>query len=554
MRKTSPFTKNRCSHTPLFATLRRIMRLASLANQPHAAPVDELLEMHAAQRRAFLKAGVGAAGVWVTAGLMSSAGLTACSNPRRDGPRVVIVGAGIAGLNAAYVLKKAGVRADVYEASSRSGGRMLSARDLLAPGLVTELGGEFIDSSHVDILTLAQEFGLTLLDRQADSEANLRTAYFFGGRHYSERQVVEAFRPLATRISKDAATLGEVIDYKNPGNAVALDKLSVGAYLDKIGAHGWVRQFLKVAYITEYGLDEGEQSALNLITMISTDVSAGKIQVFGDSDERYKISGGNASITEHLTQRLGGQVQFGYRLEALHRRATGYTLSFQTPNQSVRDVHADYVLLTLPFSVLREVRIMLDLPHYKTQAIQELGYGTNAKILVGTTQRLWRKLTYSGEVFSDQPFQFAWDNSQGQAGVAGGLTLFSGGKAGVEVGHDTPEHQANRLMAGMERVFPGVRATLTSKVARHHWPSAPYSKGSYACYRPGQWTTIAGAEFEPVGNLYFAGEHCSTDFQGFMNGGAETGRRAAQALLAVVGKTRVATAYDISRRELGSSD
>ena len=541
MRKTSPFTKNRCSHTPLFASLRRIMRLASLANPPHSAPVDELLEMHAAQRRAFLKNSVGA-GVWATTGLMSSAWLTACGSPRHDDPRVVIVGAGIAGLNAAYVLKKAGVHAHIYEAGSRSGGRMLSARNLLAPGLVTELGGEFIDSSHADILTLAQEFGLTLLDRQADSEANLHTAYFFGGRHYSERQVVEAFRPLAKRISKDAATLGAVIDYKNPGNAVALDTLSVGAYLDKIDAHGWMREFLKVAYITEYGLDEGEQSALNLINMISTDVSAKKIQVFGDSDERYKINGGNASITEHLTQRLGDQVQLGYRLEALHRRGTGYTLSFQTPNQSLRDVRADYVLLALPFSVLREVRMTLDLPNHKTKAIQELGYGTNAKMLLGTTQRLWRKLAYSGEVFSDQPFQFAWDNSQGQAGVAGGLTLFSGGKAGVEVGHDTAQHQAQRLMAGMERVFPGVRATLNSKVARHHWPSAPYSKGSYACYRPGQWTSIAGAEFEAVGNLYFAGEHCSTHFQGFMNGGAETGRRAAQAMLAVLGKTRVATA------------
>lgn len=510
-----------------------------MANQPHSPPVDGLLEMHAAKRRAFLKASVGV-GAWATVGLVGGAGLSACNSLRRSDPRVVIVGAGIAGLNAAYVLKKAGVRTDLYEASTRSGGRILSAKHLLAPGLVTELGGEFIDSSHADILALAQEFGLALLDRRAQSEANLRTAYFFGGRHHSERQVVEAFRPLAARIDKDAATLGETIDFRNPGNAAALDKLSVGEYLDRIGARGWMRDFLKVAYVTEFGLDEGEQSALNLITMISTDLSAGKMEVFGDSDERYKISGGNSSITEHLTQRLDGQIHFGQRLEAIRSRGAGYTLSFQTPNQSVHDVYADFVILTLPFSVLRDVRLTLDLPSHKRKAIQELGYGTNAKILLGTTQRLWRTQQYSGEVFSDQPFQFAWDNSQGQAGVAGGLTLFSGGKAGMEVGLDTAEHQALRLMVGMERVFPGVRAMLNSKVARYHWPSAPYSKGSYACYRPGQWTSIAGAEFEPVGNLYFAGEHCSTDFQGFMNGGAETGRRVAQALLAVLGKARVA--------------
>lgn len=540
MRRPPPvILRPRYARTSLFASLRRIVRLASLANQSDSPPTDELLEMCAKSRRSFLKASVGV-GAWATAGLLGGAGLTACNRAQSSDPHVVIVGAGVAGLNAAYLLKKSGVRADVYEASNRSGGRILSSRGLLAPGLVTELGGEFIDSTHTDILGLAQEFGLTLLDRQAASETKLRTAYFFGGRHHSERQVLEAFRPLAAHIEKDAATLGEVIDFRNPGNAAALDKLSLGEYLDKIGARGWIREFLKVAYVTEFGLDLGEQSALNLITLISTDLSGGKLEVFGDSDERYKISGGNSSITEHLTQRLDGQIHLGQRLEAIRSRGAGYTLSFQTPNQSVHDVHADFVILTLPFSILRDVRLTVDLPDYKRKAIQELGYGTNAKILLGTSRRIWRQQKYSGEVFSDQPFQLAWDNSQGQAGPAGGLTLFSGGKAGVDVGLDTAEQQAKRLMAGMERVFPGVRATLNAKVARYHWPSAPYSKGSYACYRPGQWTTIAGAEFEPVGNLYFAGEHCSTDFQGFMNGAAETGRRAAQALLAAVGKQGVA--------------
>lgn len=529
---------NRRAHSALFASLGRIVRLSFQANQKHSPPVDEIVEI-AAPRRAFLKAGFG--GALTVAGALGGGWLTACHTSRRSAPRVVIVGAGIAGLHAAYLLKKSGVRADVYEASNRTGGRMLSARSLLAPGLVTELGGEFIDSSHADILALAQEFGLSLLDRQAKSETNLRTAYFFKGRHHSERQVVEAFRPYAARIKKDAASLGESIDSSNPA-AVALDQLSLGEYLDKLGMRGWMREFMKVAYVTEFGLDEGEQSALNLITMIGTDLSAQKMEVFGDSDERYKVSGGNSSITEHLAQRLEGQIHLGQRLEALRNRGAGYTLSFETPNRTAQDVHADFVILTLPFSVLREVRISVPLPSAKRRAIQELGYGTNAKILVGTTERIWRQQKYSGEVFSDQPFQFAWDNSQGQAGVAGGLTLFSGGKAGVDVGLDTAERQAQRLMVGLERVFPGTQATLNNKIARYHWPSAPYSKGSYACYRPGQWTSIAGSEIVPVGNLYFAGEHCSSEFQGFMNGAAETGRLAAQALLATLGNLRIVAA------------
>lgn len=534
-------TLARSARTPLFKLLQRFLHLACMANRPGAAPVDELLELPAQKRRDFLRAGA-AVGAWAGTGLMTGAASTVNASSNDHNPRIVIVGAGIAGLNAAYVLKKAELRAELFEAATRTGGRIHSATDLLAPGLVTELGGEFIDSGHEEMLALAKEFGLVLLDREAPSEKKLKTAYFFAGKHRSERQIVEALRLLAARIAKDADTLGDVIDYRNAGNAAALDKLSLATYLDRIGAKGWIREFLRVAYVTEFGLDEDEQSALNLITLISTDLSTGKIQVFGDSDERYKIRGGNSRIIENLVQRLDGQIHPGQRLEAIRQRGAGYVLSFQTPNQTLRDVQADYVLLTLPFSVLRDVHMTLDLPQVKHKAIQELGYGTNAKILVGTTQRVWRNKSYSGEVFSDQPFQLAWDNSQGQAGMAGGLTLFSGGKAGVDVGLGAAEQQSQRLMMGVERVFPGVGATLNGKVARYHWPSAPFSKGSYACYRPGQWTSIGGAEFEPVGNLHFAGEHCSTDFQGFMNGGAETGRRAAQALLVALGKTRAALA------------
>ncbi len=87
------------------------------------------------------------------------------------------------------------------------------------------------------------------------------------------------------------------------------------------------------------------------------------------------------------------------------------------------------------------------------------------------------------------------------------------------------------------------RASPTSsndKAARFHWPTYPFTKASYACYLPGQWTTIAGAEIKPVGNLYFAGEHCSRDFQGFMNGGAETGKQVAQELRRVLRRWRPA--------------
>jgi monoamine oxidase len=158
--------------------------------------------------------------------------------------------------------------------------------------------------------------------------------------------------------------------------------------------------------------------------------------------------------------------------------------------------------------------------------------------MVGLLERPWRARGYSGSAYSDEGFQLCWDNSRGQPGPVGGLTLFSGGAPGLAVGRGSVDEQTARLLPGVERVFPGVAAARSERGVRWHWPTYPFAKGSYACYRPGQWTTIRGAEAAPVGNLLFAGEHCSLDYQGYMNGGAETGRLAAEATLRRLGVRR----------------
>jgi monoamine oxidase len=151
--------------------------------------------------------------------------------------------------------------------------------------------------------------------------------------------------------------------------------------------------------------------------------------------------------------------------------------------------------------------------------------------MYGLLERPWRARGYSGTAYSDAPFQLCWDNSRAQGAVVGGVTLYSGGRPGLTVGQGELDAQTARLFPGLERVFPGIGAARSEKGARWHWPTYPFTKASYACYKPGQWTTIRGAEAAPVGNLLFAGEHCSLDYQGFMNGGAETGRLAADAVL-----------------------
>ena len=526
------------ARTPFFKSLRRLFGLARLANRRHNAPADELIEMPirpALNRREFLRQTAVAA---VAVG--SGSWLAGCAAPKSgpNAPRIAIVGGGIAGLNAAYKLRKRGWRATVYEADKRTGGRMRTARDFLNPGLTTELGGEFVDSSHEEMFSLAREFGLEWLDMHtAGEEKFIREAHYFDGAHYSERQALEAFALLTKRMEADLKTLGEEVTFENDGGGKELDQRSLADYLDNIGARGWIRKLLDVAFVTEFGRECAEQSALNLLFMISTDLTAGHLELFGESDERWKVVGGNQRIVDELAARLPDQIQLEHRLVAITARDHGFTLTFDQGGRTA-DVETDFVLLTVPFTLLREVALRVALPDWKKKAIAELGYGKNAKLMLGMKRRLWREQGHSGNIFSDEAFQLAWDNSRLQPGEAGGITCYSGGNACDGLANGKAADHAGRMLASLEKPFPGITAQFNDQVARFHWPTHPFTKASYACYLPGQWTSIAGAEMKPVGQLFFAGEHCSLDFQGFMNGGAQTGKEAAQSLMKALRRSR----------------
>ena len=542
------------AHTPLFDSLTRAFRLAAIAARARAdaPPLDELLDMSGSRRR-FLKESALVAAA-------TAAWSVGCARPKSATPpppqaptaataRIAIVGAGMAGLNTAYKLRKAGLNARIYEGSDRTGGRMFTAKDLLGTGLTTELGGEFIDSTHEEMLALMDEFGLEKLDTQGtDASKLIKETYFVGGRHYTMAEAAREFVPLAAKIQEHYDSMGEVVDYKTDGGGGPFDRMSIAEYLDSIGSTGWLRKVLDVAYVTEYGLETAEQSALNFLFLIGTgDLSdASSLELLGESDERYKVTGGNQRVVDELAKRLEPQIQRRHKLEAVRSRGAGFTLTFQT-DAGPRDEEADIVVLAVPFTLLREVNLALELPPFKTKAIHELGYGMNAKVLVGFQSRPWIRKGYTGASYSDEPYQLAWDNSFLQTGVEGGLTLYSGGRLGLEAGNGTAEEAALRLMPGMERTYPGVTRLRNGKTSRFHWPTFPWTKASYACYKPGQWTTIAGAESEPVGNLFFAGEHCSYDFQGYMNGAAQSGLDTAKAIMAALSGSPVDSGARLER-------
>lgn len=543
------------SRVPFLNTLRKAFFLIEKSKET-GTPVDELLEQanaRALHRRRFI------GDVFKTGAALSAAGLLNGCRRAADlfpeepvqqipssafkisQPNIVVLGAGMAGLNCAYQLKKAGYLSTIYEGSKRAGGRIYSEKNVISPALVTELGGEFIDTEHKDMLKLCHEFNLPLLDTLAPAEAALlRDTFYIDGRFYTEAEVIAAFEPYQRRIASDTRSLPPVMTFEqHDQTTLYFDNLSIKAYFDSIGLQGFLRKGMEVAYLTEYGLEVEEQSSINFLFLFSPNTSQG-FQIFGSSDERYKIAGGNQQVTNALYNQIKDQVKTEHRLLSIKETAQGYALAFDKGGSTV-SVNADVVVCTIPFSILRDIELQLSLPQWKQNAIQKLGYGTNSKLFLGFQNRVWRNYGHSGYIFSNEDIQTGWDNSQLQAGTAGGFTVYQGGLKGLALGSGTPQSQAPKFVAQLNKMWPGCAAAHTGVAQRMHWPAHPFSKGSYACYKPGQYTTIRGAEGKAVGNLFFAGEHCSENFQGFMNGAAETGRMAADAVIkSVKAKEKIA--------------
>ena len=525
--------------TGALRVLQRNAKLAELSVEKRI-PADEIFDFsfsrYQINRRKFLIGSAKASLALTSFGALSSfkrkPRSPASSISKNQEKRIAIIGGGMAGLSCAYSLLKAGYRSTIYEARNRTGGRMLTKKNFVSPNITTDLGGEFVDSIHKDMFKLTRDFDLSLIDTRADTA--IRDTYFVEGQRYSDADIVQEFSRINHIIRKDNRRCG-----KNYASAYAkeLDQLSLEAYLENLDCEHWLKLMLREAYDAEMGIESDQQSALNLISFIGT--SRKHFDIFGDSDERYKIRGGSSTLTDTMTDYLESskiEIRKGMPLETIESDGDQYRLSFQnTPG-----VTADYVVLAIPFTTLREIDLQLDeMTSSKKQCISNFKYGQNNKLLLGLRDRPWRNLPQpeAGFLFNEV-IQNGWDHSQMQnSGGSGGYTVYLGGTPSIDLAQNYDESGnqiANNYIKKLDEIYPGAHNSFTSHKAAL-WSNEPYSQGSYAAYGIGQWTSgELDAVAEPVGNVFFAGEHCSQDFQGYMNGAAETGRIAAESILAKI--------------------
>ena len=523
-------------HSPLFRHCLRLLRQSTHPKTSNStAPVSRL------SRRRFLRSTALVGGTAIATRLLSTPAATQAQLSEAN-PAIAIVGGGLAGLNAAYQLKNLGLSATVYEAKPQVGGRTPSVTGPVGPGLVLDPGGHFINSDHDDMLSLAEELGLPLFDRVEDAERSPVPAasYFFDGRLRPEAEVAASLAPIAQQIAADADLLYDDYDQVAP----EFDQLSVADYLDRHAdkiTDPFVRTLLEQSIRTEYGVEPEDSSALQLLFNLPT-VDGDSVEVLS-SDETYVMAGGIGQLIDGLTAALAGQIRTDHRLTRLEAQPSGFRLSFN----GSESVEADYVILAIPFSVLRQVELQVELPDGLDRFIHEVDLGANEKLFAGFDQRAWRQDTgFVNEFWTDQGYSQAWESTQRQPdSQAAALTFYLGGKDAIAAQTTPAAAQGKTFVQGLGNAIANLPAAANGQFLRTAWSQDPFALGAYTSFKPGQLTEFAEFFYIEadtpddrqevyVGNLIFAGEHLSDEFYGYMNGAAQTGRLAAGVVVAKV--------------------
>ncbi len=464
---------------------------------------------------------------------------------------VTIVGAGLAGLLAAYRLRQAGVQATVYEGDTRIGGRMWTIRGFFDQEQLGEAHAEFIDSYHRTMIRVVTEMGLELEDL-TDMPPGLREIFFIDGAEYPLRQLVRDLVPVIIAATRDRVRAGSDTTFYHSND--------YGRMLDHMSAHEWLEsrvpggnqslcaQAISVHTMNEYGVETWELSALNMVyEFAATAAEAGRSRrarrgMVGDVGGRgqgdqgfwsvYHVRGGNDLLPLRLAAELdAGQIKMEHRLLAATSSGGRVRLTFATPGGTI-ERSCDHLVLALPFHALHGVDLSgLEMREEKRQAIANLTVASNAKMIMQFTERHWRSFGASGDIWSDRDFQATWDSSTAQAGEMGLLTNYLGGDYAANFNQGTPEERARMFLQDVEPILPGLGSRWTGRVFRAYPLGSPLLRGAYPAYGVGQFTTIRGLEPEPEGNVHFAGDHTSLRFQGFLEGAAESGERVADELL-----------------------
>lgn len=444
-------------------------------------------------RRSFLKQSA-----LLTGGLLlNSSGFSQVFAPKK----IIIIGAGLAGLAAAYQLKKRGIEYLLLESSNRVGGRVFSHQ--IQPGLVIELGGEWIGQSHTRIQELCQEFGLQLDNNQLDTHLIYKNQYFHAGKwNYSpgwERKFQSLLAAYPNLSEQDK---------------LQLDRIDWWRYLVNNGCHGRDLDIRELLDSTDFGESIRQVSAFSALAEYAESSEKNEMDL--------KIRGGNALLAEKLAGYIGQdkihlqqqvvQVNQSKGVEVICKNGERY--------------QADALICTLPTHALLQIAWQPRLPAEKFQALNELQYARINKHALLFNERFWKSEAF--DMVTDQSPHYFYHATKNQPDPSGVLISYTIGEKAVVMANQNNAWNAEMVQQTLSPYFGDIKSKLQQQV-NYYWGNDARSHGAYALYGPGQWYGLRPILQAPFIQTVFAGEHLA-DWQGFMEGAINTGESAALSL------------------------
>ncbi len=448
--------------------------------------------------------------------------------PRAESPkRVIIIGAGLAGLVAAYELRRAGHNVVVLEVRNRVGGRVHTLRDF-APGLYAEAGAMRIPRAHDLTLAYCRRFGLPLRPFVMGNPKGLL--------------YVRGMRMTVAESDADPSRLAfDLAEQERGRTADQLWAAAIGdlrAMVEREGASAWehiVRDYDRFSlyeYLRHRGWSHGAIEYFAITNFLESDLHNALVEVLreefgGAYIDMQEIVGGMDQLPDAFFGELTREVRMGAEVFAIAQDADSVTIHFKTEAGRFTE-QGDYAVCTLPFSVLRTVDQLTPFSVGKQRAIRQLNYHASTKILLQVRERIWETEDgiHGGAAVTDLPIRrmnYPTPDPTTDRGIL--LASYTWGQDALQWGAMDEETRLEEALGDVSRIHPRIR-DVYEVGASYAWYGDRWARGAFAMFEPTQQTTLQADIVAPEGRFLFAGEHCSL-YHAWMQGALESGIRAA---------------------------
>ena len=474
-------------------------------------------------RRSFLKRTATA----TTLASISPLSISSMLNDHSDDKRILIVGAGLAGLTCAYELDKSGYNVILIEARSRAGGRVRTYRDPFADNLYAEMGAEYVDSTDNLVHEYCKDFGLKVLPAKQYDGVYVR------GNRLSMKGLKSGKDLLPFKGTEEGKLFGQEVQYiqkwinlvkekgENSPEVLALDKVSIEEILMKGGAPKDIIELYTYTNATESTTVPSKMSALNMV------LSYSRTSAFSEHTVEGRIFGGNDKLPKAFAKELSSKIKYSRALKRLSFDSKGVTATV-LENEKTQSIRALKCVLAIPASILRTIDIQPGFSSEKTHCIQNQDYGHAMKVAMQYRKRFWDEKESIGQrVFTDTRLRRIYHFSIDQPGPRGILLTFTSGEDAKKLGLLNEQRRMDMAQKTCETIWPEAPQYWEKGVTKY-WNEDPWVKASYSIAGVGQ-KDFRDILAKPEGPVFFAGEHTAFS-RASMNGAIESGLRVTKEL------------------------